>query len=168
LNGGFFDGLKQRLALFVLRSRFGGDAALREHADPRVAAVVAGAPHAVSFDLASLERPRVPLGLVSLEQDRWLVPRFHSERVLQACASCERVAALPEAGHGALLSPLPPGLSGLAGELLNDPAGFDRAALAAVDRAISAFFERHLQPMRQPAAGANVEPRSAEGALGMR
>jgi predicted dienelactone hydrolase len=158
LNGGMFDGLKKRLGVAVLRGRFGGDAAWREHADPRVAAVAAGAPHAVSFDMASLQSPRVPLALVSLAQDRWLVPRFHSDRVLHACTPCERIAELPGAGHGALLSPLPPGMTGLAGELLNDPPGFERAVLPEVDRAIAAFFGRHLLPLKELPTAATPAP----------
>ena len=47
-------------------------------------------------------------------------------------------------GHGALLSPLPPGLTGLAAALLNDPPGFDRSQLPALDRRIAGFFSRHL------------------------
>ena len=50
-------------------------------------------------------------------------------------------------GHGALLSPPPPGLTGLIGELLNDPPGFDRAALLPeVNRKTTAFFSAHLLP----------------------
>jgi hypothetical protein len=41
---------------------------------------------------------------------------------------------------------LPPGLTGLIGDLLNDPPGFDRAALPEVDRKIVAFFRKHLLP----------------------
>jgi predicted dienelactone hydrolase len=151
LTGGAFDGLKKWLALGVIRSRFDDDT-VHEHTDPRVAAVIAGAPHAVSFDPASLAQPRVPLGLVTLAQDRWLVPRFHSDRVLQACTPCERIAELPTAGHGALLSPPPPGLSGLAAELLDDPPGFDRSVLPDVDRKIAAFFGRYLLPASAAAA----------------
>lgn len=143
LTGGWLDGLKKSVALGVLRWRF-DDATPHVHADPRVAAVVAGVPLAADFDLATLAVPRVPLGLVTAGQDRWLVPRFHSDRVLQACKSCEVIADLPNAGHGALLSPLPPGLGGLLGDMLNDPPGFDRGTLPEVDRRIAAFFSRHL------------------------
>jgi hypothetical protein len=54
------------------------------------------------------------------------------------------VADVPNGGHGAFLSPLPPGLTGLLGEMLNDPPGFDRSTTADVDRKITAFFGRHL------------------------
>lgn len=91
-----------------------------------------------------------PLALVTAGQDRWLLPRFHSDRVLQACAPCERLADFANGGHGALLSPFPPGLSGLLADPLRDPPGFDRAVLPAVDRKIAAFFRRHLRPQEGP------------------
>ncbi len=143
LTGGAFDGLKQWVALAVIRKRF-DDPTMQAHTDPRIAAVVAGVPLAADFDLATLAAPRVPLGLVTAQQDRWLVPRFHSDRVLAVCKPCEHVADLPTGGHGALLSPLPPGFTGLIGELLNDPPGFDRSVLPEVDRKITAFFSLHL------------------------
>jgi predicted dienelactone hydrolase len=143
LTGSFFDGPKKRVAMAVIRHRF-DDGAVRSHTDPRVAAVVASVPFAADFDMASFAVPRVPLGLVTAGQDRWLVPRFHSDRVLQACPPCDHIADLPTAGHGALLSPLPAGLTGLVGDLLNDPEGFDRSQLPEVDRKITAFFVRNL------------------------
>ena len=143
LTGGPLDGVKQWAARAVIGWRY-GDATPQGLDDPRVAAVVAGVPLAADFDLATLARPRVPLGLVTAGLDRWLVPRFHSDRVLAACQSCELVAALPTAGHGALLSPLPPGFTGLQADLLNDPPGFDRGQLPEVDDKITAFFSRHL------------------------
>ena len=127
------------------RYRF-SDATWRTHSDPRIAAVVAAVPFAADFDMASLAAPPVPLGLVTARKDTWLVPRFHSDRVLQACAACERLADFADGGHGALLSPLPPGLSGLVGDLLNDPPNFNRAELPAVDSKIAAFFRKHLLP----------------------
>ena len=145
LNGNFLDGLKKTAALTVIRWRF-EDTTWYTHTDPRIAAVVAGVPFAVDFDLASLAAPRVPLALVTAGQDRWLVPRFHSDRVLQACARCERLGDFPNGGHGALLSPFPPGLSGLVADLLNDPPGFDRSVLAEVDRKIAVFFRKQLLP----------------------
>jgi len=144
LTGGVFDGVKKWAALAVIRRRF-DDARPRVDVDPRVAAVVAGVPSSADFDMDSLANPRVPLGLITARQDRWLIPRFHSDRVLQACKTCEHIADLPTAGHGALLSPLPPGLKGLLGDMLNDPPGFDRAGtMPEVDRRTTAFFERHL------------------------
>lgn len=147
LTGGWLDGIKKWVALAVIRNRF-DDATPQFHEDPRVSAVVAGVPFAADFDMASLAKPRVPLGLVTAQQDRWLVPRFHSNRVLQTCTTCEHIADLPNGGHGALLSPLPPGFTGLLGDMVNDPPGFDRSQMGAVDQKITAFFARHL--LRQP------------------
>jgi predicted dienelactone hydrolase len=145
LRGDMLDHFKIWSALTVIRWRF-SDANWQSYRDPRVAAVVAAVPYAADFDMRSFARPPVPLGLVTAGQDRWLVPRFHSGAVLQACAPCERVADIPGGGHGAPLSPLPPNLSGLAAELLGDPPGFDRGVLPDVDRKIAAFFRRHLLP----------------------
>jgi predicted dienelactone hydrolase len=142
MRGNFLDAFKERMALWVIRSRF-SDATRYTHDEPRIAAIVAGVPYAADFDMASLAAPRVPLALVTARQDLWLIPRFHGEAVLKACPKCERLADI-EGGHGALLSPSPPGLTGLVGDLLNDPPGFDRAALPAVDRRIAEFFRKHL------------------------
>lgn len=153
LTGGWLDGLKKWVALTVIRFRFDDDTP-RVRADPRVGAVVAGVPASADFDMASLVAPQVPLGLVTAQQDRWLIPRFHSDRVVATCTTCERIADLPTAGHGALLSPPPPGLTGLIGDMLNDPPGFDRGQMAEVDRRITAFFAKHLLregAMREPA-----------------
>lgn len=147
LTGGALDGLKKTVALAVIRQKF-SDATWQGHTDPRIRAVVAGVPLAADFDMGSLVTPTVPLGLVTAGQDKWLVPRFHSDRVLQACKTCELLADLPTGGHGALLSPPPPAdaLSPLAQDLLLDPPGFDRSALPAVDRKITDFMRKHLLP----------------------
>lgn len=143
LKGGLFDGIKKWGALAVIGHRF-ADKTVLSHTDTRVAAVVAAGPSSADFDMDSFAAPRAPLGLVTLQNDRWLVPRFHSDRVLQACKPCEHIADVPLAGHGAMLSPLPPGLTGLLGDMLNDPPGFDRSQMHAVDEKITAFFVRHL------------------------
>lgn len=156
LTGGWLDGLKEWAALAVIRRRFDDDTP-RVHVDPRVAAVVAGVPFSADFDMASLAAPPVPLGLVTAQQDRWLIPRFHGDRVVAACKTCELIADLPTAGHGALLSPPPPGLTGLVGDMLNDPPGFDRAAtMPAVDRKITAFFAKHL--LQEGPSGGQASP----------
>lgn len=147
LRGNFLDGLKKTVALGVIRQRF-DDATWYTHHDPRIQAVVAGVPAAADFDAASLVAPRVPLGLVTAGQDKWLAPRFHSSPIQQACTPCERIADLATAGHGVLLSPPPPAanLGAIAADLLGDPPGFDRSVLPEVDRKITAFFRTHLRP----------------------
>lgn len=144
LNGGVLDGLKKHVAQWILDSKL-DDASWYSYSDPRIAAIVAGVPLAADFDAASLASPRIPLGIVTARKDKWLIPRFHSDAILQQCSPCERVADLPNGGHGALLSPLPPGVSGLLGDLINDPPGFDRTqSVIELNHAITAFFQKHL------------------------
>ena len=145
LKGNWLDGIKKAVALGVIRQRL-ADAKQYTYHDQRIQAVAAGVPFAADFDTASLAAPRVPLGLVSAGQDKWLAPRFHSGAVLQACTPCERIADLPTAGHGALLSPPPPAavLGKIAADLLADPPGFERSQMPAVQRQITAFFRQHL------------------------
>jgi predicted dienelactone hydrolase len=145
LTGGWLDGAKlavARSANDLLRD----DATWYGHTDPRIAAIVAGVPLAADFDLATLSSPRVPLGLITARKDVWLVPRFHGEAVVKACASCEWLADLAEGGHGALLSPHPR-FDGRIGELVNDPPGFDRATeVPKLNTRVVDFFKRQLLP----------------------
>lgn len=147
LTGGPLDGLKQWVAQRVLNWKFGGDAAPQTHRDPRIAAIVAGVPAAADFDLATLRRPPVPLGLITAAGDRWLAPRFHSDPLRAACETCELLADLPGAGHGALLAPAPSAsqLGRTECDLLCDPPGYDRPAMTAlwIGRTVS-FFRQHL------------------------
>ena len=145
LKGDFFDTWRIWSTLWVIRWRY-SDAVPQTHRDARVRAIVAAVPYAADFDMASLASPPVPLGLVRAGQDKWLLPRFHSDAVLKACKTCERVADVTTGGHGALLSPLPPSLPEAVAGLLGDPPGFDRSVLPAVDRNIVAFFRKHLLP----------------------
>jgi len=143
LRGNALDGIKLALARAVIDWKFDDDTPL-VYRDARVAAVVAAVPAAADFDMASLAQPAVPLALLTSGRDIWLVPKFHAERVLAACARCERLFDLPDGGHGAWLSPPPPLLGGLAGELLNDAKGFDRTVLRAAEHAVAGFFVAHV------------------------
>ncbi len=143
-TGGRFDGLRRRIALLVIRHLFSDD---RDRAarDPRIAAIVAAVPLAADFDEASLARPVVPLAIATAGRDRWLIPRFHAERVLAACRSCEHLVDVPDGGHGAYLSPPPRGLVGIEAALLDDPPGYDRVdGTRRIDDAVVAYFRRHL------------------------
>jgi predicted dienelactone hydrolase len=152
LTGGMLDGLKKNIAGWIIRNKM-SDENWYAHTDPRIAAIVAGVPFAADFDTASFSVLRVPLGIVTARQDKWLVPAFHSDRIVKACPGCERVADLESGGHGALLSPLRPDRSGLIADLINDPPGFDRArAVPEVNQKIVAFFLKHLL---RSAPGAN-------------
>jgi predicted dienelactone hydrolase len=146
LQGDLFDPMKKWAVAWTLRLRF-TDVTWQKHRDARVRAIVAAVPYAADFDLGSLAAPPVPLGIVRAAQDKWLTPRFHSDAVLQACRTCEKLVDLPTGGHGAPLSPLPPDLPEPAASLLNDPPGFDRpAATAQINRSVVAFFRKHLLP----------------------
>ncbi|MEO8542081.1 MAG: dienelactone hydrolase [Burkholderiaceae bacterium] len=146
LKGNFWDSIKKAIALPLIRRNLGGDSTWYGHTDPRIRAVVAGVPFAADFDLESLAHPVIPLGIVQAEQDRWLVPRFHSMPVLAVCHGCELIASLPTAGHGALLAPLPPELDSPIGRLLADPPGFNRAQLPDLYQRIARFFDKRLLP----------------------
>lgn len=144
LNGNAWDGIKKAVAMPLIRWHLRGDDAWYGHTDARIRAIVAGVPVAADFDLATLAIPIVPLGLIQAEQDLWLVPKFHSGAVILACSTCEVLASLPTAGHGALLAPLPNGNPPRIARLLADPPGFERAALPALYGRISSFFQTHL------------------------
>lgn len=150
LTGGPFDEMKMATTLAVIRLKL-DDAQEQGHTDPRIVAIVAGVPFAADFDPASLRQPQAALALVTAQQDRWLVPRFHSAMVLQACAErCTLLADLATGGHGALLSPPPPRVSAGLDNLLADPPSFDRGELAAVQARIVGFFDQHLRPVPPP------------------
>ncbi len=145
LNGDLLDWIKLSLARWVLGWKL-DDSTSYGHTDARIAAVVAGVPHAAAFDPATLVTPRVPLGLITARKDVWLVPRFHGLAVVEACPGCEWLADLAEGGHGALLSPHPR-REGRIAELVNDPAGFDRGIeVPAMNARVVDFFERQLLP----------------------
>jgi predicted dienelactone hydrolase len=155
LKGNWFDAVKTAIARAIIRWRFDDDTP-QAHADPRIAAVVAAVPYAADFDMASLAQPKVPLALLTARHDTWLHPQWHADAVLAACLPrCEHLVDLPDGGHGAYLSPLPPGLDGLVGRLLNDPAGYDRAAQVDVNAGVASFFLRQLKPGQRPGPALN-------------
>jgi predicted dienelactone hydrolase len=146
LKGNMLDGFKIWLAKQVIAIRF-QDGALQHHSDPRVKAVVAMVPFAADFLPESLAHPATALGLVIADKDVNQVPRFHVEAILAACAPrCEVVMRLPGAGHGAMLSPMPPLAPGSVGDkLLSDPPSFDRAkTIPELNSRTANFFIRHL------------------------
>ncbi len=144
LKGNGWDGIKKAVAMPLIRWHLQSDSAWYGHTDPRIRAIVAAVPVAADFDIGTLARPVVPLGLIQAEQDLWLVPKFHSGAVIAACTACEVLTSLPKAGHGALLAPLPGDNPPRIQRLLADPPGFNRAELPALYERISNFFQRHL------------------------
>jgi len=144
LTGSFLDSLKTRIAFAVIRGKL-TDENWYSHTDSRITVIVAGVPFAADFDVTSFAAIRVSLGIVTARADKWLIPKFHSDRVLLACPACVRVADLENGGHGALLSPLRPDRSGLIADLIDDPPGFDRARVVPeLNGKIAAFFQKHL------------------------
>ena len=130
----------------VLNFRF-SDPTSFGHEDKRIAAAVAEVPYAADFDPDTLRQPRMPLGLVLAGRDVMLVPQFHGDVVRKLCAGCEVLADLPLAGHGVMLSPLPPlgPNDSLFKQLLGDPPGFDReTTVSGVHLSIARFFTKHL------------------------
>ena len=75
--------------------------------DPRITAVSVAVPLGVIFTPESLARIRIPVALTTAGNDGVLLPRFHSEMILQYCASCTRLSGHPIAGHFDWLSPWP-------------------------------------------------------------
>jgi predicted dienelactone hydrolase len=147
LRGNVLDPVKVMLARWVHRLRF-NDETLYGLTDPRIKTVVASVPMATPIGLATMARPAIAVGLIKAEQDRWLAPRFHIDAVRAACASCEVLADMKNAGHGSLFSPWPASLARSLTPLLVDPPGFEREALSAVYRTIVAFLARDLVPGR--------------------
>ena len=145
LNGGMWDWLKIAIVQLTLRWRF-NDAQWHSHTDARITAIVAGVPYGAVFDLNSLAQPKMPVALITARKDIWLHPQFHSDPILEACPSCTLLHEFKTGGHGALLSPMHASLEGVMGDLLSDPAGFDRQETARVNQKISQYFQQRLLP----------------------
>ena len=146
LRGNWLDSLKLSLAKLIIRWRFDDDMPYR-YTDKRIRAAVAMVPFAADFSLESLKNPVVPLGLVVAERDVNQVPKFHVKAIQSACEPrCQVLARLAEAGHGAMLSPLPPFEPGsIADQLLGDPPSFARAkVIPELHESIADFFVQKL------------------------
>lgn len=146
LDGGVLDPIKRTVARWVIHLKLAGDTAPQGWAEPRIRAAVAAVPMAAPVEMASLAQPGIPLGLVRAGHDDWLAPSWHIDAVRKACTRCTLLADMPGAGHGSILSPQPPDLPARAARLLNDPPGFDRAAVPLAYAAITRFFVQNLAP----------------------
>lgn len=146
LRGDGLDGVKLWLAKRIINWRF-TDVVAQGFTDPRIQAAIAMVPFAADFDPASLAVPLIPLGLVIADKDINQVPRFHVRAVQSVCRSgCVTLMDMPHAGHGAMLSPMPPlEANSISQHLLGDPPEFDRAhVLPALHDRIASFFAKHL------------------------
>lgn len=117
--------------------------------DLRIASVTAAVPVAAIFSADSLQRIRVPVGLVSARMDSVLVPRFHSGHVMKHCKTCELLADLP-AGHFDVLWPWPQEVAKAVASQQwrgGEPTpGFDSALRDQAHELIVAFHRRQLLP----------------------
>ena len=117
--------------------------------DPRVAAISAAVPLGAIFTPESLAAIRVPVAIVGASRDQNLLPAFHSQRVLKACAACVALDELSGAGHFDLLAPWPADLAQRVGASqarggFPEP-GFDPALRQAAFDKIGAFFDQTLR-----------------------
>lgn len=143
LRGNFLDPVKRTFARWVHRVRFKHET-WYSHTDSRIQAVIASVPMAARIDMRSMAHPHAAVGLMIAEQDQWLAPRFHVRAVRAACASCEVLADIQNAGHGSFFSPWPADLAQSLTPMLVDPPGFERRDLGAVYENMAGFFSRHL------------------------
>ena len=143
LKGNWGDAIKLTVAGWVHRLWF-GDETRFSYQDPRVKAAVASVPMAVPFELSTLAKPAVAVGLIVARRDQWLAPHAHVLAVQAACASCTVLLDLPDAGHGSLFSPWPAELAQSLSPMLVDPPGFNRAELPGLYKKMVAFFTTHL------------------------
>jgi predicted dienelactone hydrolase len=146
LRGNWLDSVKVWLAKRIISWRFSDDD-LQSYMDPRIKASAAMVPFAADFVPQSLAKPQIPLGLIIAGKDINQVPSFHVEAILKACQPhCEVIMNLPEAGHGAMLSPLPPfEIGSIESHLLSDPVSFDRSTnIAHLHELIADFFAKYL------------------------
>ena len=109
--------------------------------DPRVRAVAAMAPVGVLLSATSLAGITVPTLLVEAEQDRFLVPRFHSGWIAQNMPQAQRVG-VPHAWHFVFMDTPSMPLPSPDGDIGANPPGFDRAAfLTQLGQRLVTFFD---------------------------
>ncbi len=112
--------------------------------DKRIRAVAAMAPTGAMFSLASLEDVRLPVALFIAGGDRFLVPRFHAERIAKYVRSID-VSRDPDALHFAFMDKPSMPIPTEDGDIGADPSGFDRARfLAKISGELVLFFDKSL------------------------
>jgi predicted dienelactone hydrolase len=110
--------------------------------DPRVRAVVAMAPTGVPLTPESLAAIKIPVLIYVAELDRFLVPKFHAERIAKDMPTSE-LRRIGNAWHFAFMDAPTSFIPSPDGDVRADPPGFDRPALLkrlAVE--IPAFFDK--------------------------
>jgi predicted dienelactone hydrolase len=112
--------------------------------DTRIRAVAALAPTGAMFNPASLEEIRLPVALYIAGGDRFLVPRFHGERVAKYVRGIE-VNRDQTALHFSFMDKPNMPIPTEDGDIGADPAGFDRADfLAKISSELVLFFDKSL------------------------
>lgn len=116
--------------------------------DPRVVAVSLAVPVGAIFTAESLARIRIPVALSTAGQDGVLLPRFHSQHVLQHCKTCTTLSDHPQAGHFDWLSPWPASIAQTVAATqmrggLPSPAFTDAVRQKAFDQ-IALFFKQQF------------------------
>lgn len=110
--------------------------------DPRVRAVVALAPVGVVFSAESLSGVKVPTVIYGAQQDRFLVPRFHSDWVASKIPGVE-YHRVPNAWHFAFMDAPSTPIVTEDGDIAANPPGFDRSDfLRRLQGDLPAFFDR--------------------------
>jgi predicted dienelactone hydrolase len=109
--------------------------------DQRVRAVVVMAPTGVPLTSESLAAIKVPVLIYEAELDRFLVPKFHAERIAKDMPKAE-LRRIGNAWHFAFMDAPTSSLPSPDGDLRADPPGFDRPALLKrLGEEIPAFFD---------------------------
>lgn len=140
------DNFKLALAKTIIKQNF-SNRTIQEDSDKRIKASIAMVPFAADFIPQSLKQPKVPLGIIIARKDINQKPEFHVLAIAKACdTNCEIILDMQEAGHGAMLSPLPSfRKNSIEDLLLSDPKSFDREKMIPIiNNKIVDFFERHL------------------------
>lgn len=109
--------------------------------DSRVRAVVALAPLGVVFTAESLSQVSVPTLVYEAELDRYLVPRFHAQWVVQNVPGVD-ARRVRNAWHFAFMDPPSTVIMTVDGDIGADPPGFDRKAfLMRLGEEVPGFFD---------------------------
>ena len=104
-------------------------------------AVAALAPLGVVFTAASLAEISIPTWVYAPESDRYLVARFHAERVAQNVPRAE-LRQVRNAWHYAFMDTPSSPIATVDGDIRADPPGFDRGAfLKQMGVEVPAFFD---------------------------
>ena len=105
---------------------------------------MAVAPAGVPLTPESLAAIRIPVLIYVAELDRFLVPKFHAERIAKDLPSAE-LRRIGNAWHFAFMDAPTSLIPSPDGDIRADPPGFDRGAhLKRLAAEIPAFFDKAL------------------------